>query len=59
MGLLQGQPVCLAQVRVALQHKHGDGAIRRHDDHVGVGHGAMHDGGAQVHGDEVQLGDWR
>lgn len=48
----------LAHVGVGLQHKHGDHALGRHDDHVGVGHGAVHDGRAQVDGDEVQLRDW-
>lgn len=53
--LLQGQPVRLAHVRVGFQHKHGDHALCRHNDHVGVGHRAVHDGGAQVDGDEVKL----
>lgn len=54
-GLVQRQAVVAAPIRVTLEQEHGDVALGTHDDHVGVGHGALHDGGAQVHGDEVQL----
>lgn len=47
----------LSQIRVDLQHEHGDHSLRRHDNHVRVGHRAMHYGGAQVHWDEVELRD--
>lgn len=55
LRLLQGQPVGLPHVRVHLQHKHGDHALGGHDDHVRIRHGAVDDGGAQIHGDEVEL----
>lgn len=55
LGLLQRQPVALPHVRVALQHKHGDRSLSCHDDHVGIGHRAVHYGRAQVHGDKVEL----
>lgn len=53
--LVQCQAVVTAPIRVALEQKHGDMALGTHDDHVGVSHRTLHDGGAQVHRDEVQL----
>lgn len=55
LWFLQGQSVRFPHVGVAFQHKHGDHALSRHDNHVGVGNSAMHDGRAQIHGDEVEL----
>lgn len=52
-GLVQRQAVVTAPIRVAFEQEHGDMALSAHNDHVGVGHGTLHDGGAQVHGDEV------
>ena len=55
LRLLQSQSVGLPHIRVSLQRKHGDHAFGRHDDHIGVSHGALHYGRAQIHRDEVEL----
>lgn len=53
--LVQRQAVVAAPIGVALEQEHGDVALGAHDDHVGISHGALYDGGTQVHRDEVQL----